>query len=378
MESSTVLKTAAFAKHSPKRHPPKARVSLTSVAALAKAGLLSSERAEDARQVAERYAVAVTPPMAALIDRSDEKDPIARQFLPGPAELETTLEESTDPIGDDAHSPTEGLIHRYPDRVLIKLASVCPVYCRFCFRRETVGRKGEALLSASALEAALAYVAARPSIFEVIFSGGDPFILSARRVRQVVEAFGDVPHVQVLRWHTRVPAVAPERITTSLIRALKSSRKAVYVALHANHPRELTQEAVSACARLIDAGIPMLSQTVLLKGVNDDEETLAALMRAFVAARIKPYYLHHLDRASGTSHFALPIERGQELMRALRGRLSGLCLPSYVLDIPGGHGKSPIGPTYLERLSNKVGAENGWTIQDFEGRSHPIGAPARR
>ncbi|MBW0002287.1 MAG: lysine-2,3-aminomutase-like protein [Hyphomicrobiales bacterium] len=348
------------------------------MAALAKAGLLSSERAEDARQVAERYAVAVTPPMAALMDRSDEKDPIARQFLPSPAELETTVEESTDPIGDDAHSPTEGLVHRYPDRVLIKLASVCPVYCRFCFRRETVGRKGEALLSASALEAALAYVAARPSIFEVIFSGGDPFILSARRVRQVVEAFGDVPHVEVLRWHTRVPAVAPERITTSLIRALKSSRKAVYVALHANHPRELTQEAVSACARLIDAGIPMLSQTVLLKGVNDDEETLAALMRAFVAARIKPYYLHHLDRASGTSHFALPIERGQELMRALRGRLSGLCLPSYVLDIPGGHGKSPIGPTYLERLSNKVGAENGWAIQDFKGRTHPIGAPARR
>jgi len=378
VESSNVLKTAAFAKHSPKRHPPKARVSLTSVAALAKAGLLSSERAEDARQVAERYAVAVTPPMAALMDRSDEKDPIARQFLPSPAELETTVEESTDPIGDDAHSPTEGLVHRYPDRVLIKLASVCPVYCRFCFRRETVGRKGEALLSASALEAALAYVAARPSIFEVIFSGGDPFILSARRVRQVVEAFGDVPHVEVLRWHTRVPAVAPERITTSLIRALKSSRKAVYVALHANHPRELTQEAVSACARLIDAGIPMLSQTVLLKGVNDDEETLAALMRAFVAARIKPYYLHHLDRASGTSHFALPIERGQELMRALRGRLSGLCLPSYVLDIPGGHGKSPIGPTYLERLSNKVGAENGWAIQDFKGRTHPIGAPARR
>jgi lysine 2,3-aminomutase len=349
--------------------------SSASVAALADAGLLPHRRVGEAERVAERYAVAVTPAVAALVDPADPADPIARQFLPDAAELRASIGELADPIGDDAHSPIEGLVHRYPDRVLIKLVSVCPVYCRFCFRRETVGRKGEALLPDEALQKALAYVVGRPAIWEVIFSGGDPFILSPRRLRRVVERFGAVAHVNVMRWHSRVPAVAPERVTTSLVRALKSAGKTVYVVLHANHPRELTPQARSACARLIDAGIPMLSQTVLLKGVNDDEETLASLMRAFVAARIKPYYLHHLDRAPGTAHFAVSIERGQELMRALRGRLSGLCLPSYVLDIPGGHGKSPIGPSYLTRRPSVQGADHAWTIEDFSGRSHPY--PAR-
>ena len=161
----------------------------------------------------ERYAVAVTPAIAALIDPANGEDPIARQFLPDRAELDASAQEHADPIGDDAHSPTEGLVHRYPDRVLVKLVSICPVYCRFCFRRETVGQKGQGLLSQAALEAALAYVAARPAIWEVIFSGGDPLILSPRRLHQVAEAFGAIPHLQVMRWHTRVPAVAPERIT---------------------------------------------------------------------------------------------------------------------------------------------------------------------
>ncbi len=371
MPTATLPLTDARAEKRPARRP---RAPLTSVASLAEAGLLRGKSVEATQRVAERYAVAVTPALAALIDPANGEDPIARQFLPDRAELDTSAQEHADPIGDEARSPTEGLVHRYPDRVLVKLVSICPVYCRFCFRRETVGQKGQGFLSPAALEAALDYVAARPAIWEVIFSGGDPLILSARRLHQVAEAFGAIPHLQVMRWHTRVPAVAPERITASLIRALKRSGKAVYVALHANHPRELTPQAVAACARLIDAGIPMLSQTVLLKGVNDDEETLASLMRAFVAARIKPYYLHHLDRAPGTAHFALPIERGQELMRALRGRLSGLCLPSYVLDIPGGHGKSPIGPSYLERLQGSASKDEAWSIEDFTGRSHPIRA----
>ncbi|MBV9976940.1 MAG: lysine-2,3-aminomutase-like protein [Hyphomicrobiales bacterium] len=359
------------------RGKSRARTSLTSPDALVSASLVPPERREDAERVARRYAIAVTPAMASLIDPGNGEDPIARQFLPDPSELDISAAESADPIGDDAHSPVEGLVHRYPDRVLIKLVSVCPVYCRFCFRRETVGKKGEALLSASAFEAARAYVAARPAIWEVIFSGGDPLILSPRRLRSAVEAFGPISHVNVMRWHTRVPVVAPERITPALIRALKSAGKAIYVALHANHPRELTPQARAACARLIDAGIPMLSQTVLLKGVNDDEETLASLMRAFVAARIKPYYLHHLDRAPGTAHFAVAIERGQELMRALRGQVSGLCLPSYVLDIPGGHGKSPIGPTYLETDGDGQSRATRRAIRDFRGRFHPIGGACR-
>jgi lysine 2,3-aminomutase len=282
-----------------------------------------------------------------LIDREDAGDPIARQFLPDVRELETRPQERADPLDEARLSPVAGIVHRYHDRALLKLTHVCPVYCRFCFRREVVGPGGPQALSGKALDAALAYIAATPAIWEVILTGGDPFMLSPRRIGEVTRRLGAIPHVKVLRWHTRVPAVEPARVTPELVSALKSPTQAVYVALHANHPREMMDAARAACGRLIDGGIPMLSQTVLLKGVNDDAETLAALMRAFVEARVKPYYLHHLDAAPGTSHFRTSIAEGQALMRALRGRLSGLAQPTYVLDIPSGYGKVPVGPNYL-------------------------------
>jgi lysine 2,3-aminomutase len=255
-------------------------------------------------------------------------------------------------------------VHRYPDRVLLKLTPICAVYCRFCFRREVIG-PGVQPLSSAELDRALAYIAAQPEIWEVVLTGGDPLVLSARRLKQVMTRLGAIPHVKVIRVHTRVPAVEPARITPELTRALKVADKATYVVLHANHPRELTAEARAACARLIDAGIPMLSQSVLLRGVNNDAQTLAALMRAFVECRIKPYYLHHADLAPGTAHLRTTIAEGQALMRALRGRLSGLCQPSYVLDIPGGHGKSPIGPSYLSE-----DATGRYRVEDFSGGSH--------
>jgi lysine 2,3-aminomutase len=299
------MRSATFSKS---EAPTKAKgVPLTSARALAAAGLLPQHLVGEAERITERYAVALTPSIAALIDPGRPEDPIARQFLPDAAELVTRAHELTDPIGDDAHSPIEGLVHRYPDRVLVKLVSICPVYCRFCFRRETVGHKGAGLMTQAALEAAQAYVAERPEVWEVIFSGGDPFALSPRRIREVAERFGAIPHVKVMRWHTRVPAVAPERITARLIHALKCHGKAVYVALHANHPRELTPEALAACGRLIDAGIPMLSQTVLLKGVNDDEETLASLMRAFVSARHSPFCRHDRARPGADARPSRPI-----------------------------------------------------------------------
>jgi lysine 2,3-aminomutase len=256
------------------------------------------------------------------------------------------------------------VVHRYPDRVLLKLTHVCAVYCRFCFRREMIG-PDTAPLTPRQLDAAMGYIAAHPEIWEVVLTGGDPLVLSARRLKQVVSRLAAIPHVKVIRVHTRIPVADPARITGELVRALKTSGKATYVVLHANHARELTDAAREACARLIDAGIPMLSQSVLLSGVNDDPQTLGALMRALVECRIKPYYLHHGDLAPGTSHLRTSIERGQELMRALRGRLSGLCQPTYVLDIPGGHGKSPIGPSYLSR----DGADQYW-VEDFNGGLH--------
>lgn len=339
---------------------------ITTPAGLAAAGLVSPDEMKRLESVAARYAVSITPAMAELIDPADPDDPIARQFIPDTRELATAPGELADPIGDDSHSPAPGLVHRYPDRVLLKVVGVCPVYCRFCFRREMVGPEQGAPLSGDDFVAALEYIRARPEIWEVILTGGDPFVLSPRRIREITAALGAIPHVEVLRWHTRVPVVDPERVSGELVSALRSSPKAVWVAVHANHPRELTSAAKAACARMVDAGIPLVSQTVLLKGVNDDPDTLAALMRALVACRIKPYYLHHGDLAPGTSHLRTSIAEGQQITRQMRGRVSGLCQPTYVLDIPGGAGKVPIGPCQLH-----AGGEPGeHAVEDFRGVRH--------
>jgi lysine 2,3-aminomutase len=336
---------------------------LKSAADLIEAGLADAARADELKAVASRYAIALTPALAALIDRADPADPIARQFVPGIKEFDAHPAELADPIGDDLKSPVKGLVHRYPDRVLLKLVSTCAVYCRFCFRRETVGQ-GEPLGEA-ALAAALDYIGAHEEIWEVVLTGGDPLTLSPRRLARVTQALAAIRHVKVLRWHTRLPVAAPERITGALIEALAGGHdKAVYVALHANHARELTPQARAACGRLIERGIAMVSQSVLLRGVNDSVEALEALMRAFVETRIKPYYLHHGDLAPGTAHFRTTIAEGQGLMRALRGRLSGLAQPTYVLDIPGAHGKVPIGPDYVEA------AGEGYRVRDPSGGAH--------
>jgi lysine 2,3-aminomutase len=203
----------------------------------------------------------------------------------------------------------------------------------------------------------------RPAVWEVILTGGDPLVLSARRLREVVRDLAAIEHVKVIRVHTRVPVAAPERVTRELVRALKAAAKATYVVLHVNHARELGAAARAACARIIDAGIPMLSQSVLLRGVNDDAATLGALMRALVEARIKPYYLHQGDLAPGTAHLRTGIGQGQDLMRALRARYSGLCQPTYVLDIPGGAGKVPIGPSYI-----RDPAGSAVEVVDHQGR----------
>ncbi|THD54894.1 lysine-2,3-aminomutase-like protein [Phenylobacterium sp.] len=333
---------------------------LRNVQDLADAGLVPLERRLALERVAAQYAVAITTPMAELIDVADAHDPIARQFVPSDAELELRPEELADPIGDVSHSPLEGIVHRYPDRCLLKLNHACAVYCRFCFRREMVGPAGVRPLSPDALDAAIGYIAEHPDIWEVIVTGGDPFILAPRRLREVMARLGEINHLKVVRFHTRVPVVQPQTVTDELVAALQGPGKAVYVALHANHAREFTAEARAACAKIVEAGVPMLGQTVLLAGVNDDPETLTALMRAMVETRIKPYYLHHADLALGTGHFRTSLETGQAIMRAMRGAVSGLCQPTYILDIPGGHGKVPIGPDYFADGS----------VEDPAGRRH--------
>jgi lysine 2,3-aminomutase len=316
------------------------------------------------RKVAERYAIAVTPNIADAIVRSDSDDPIARQFIPSARELQVHPRELEDPIGDRLKSPAPGIVHRYDDRVLLKIASVCPVYCRFCFRREMVGPDNGEALSPADLAAAINYISTTPAIWEVILTGGDPLILSPRRIGEISEALSRIPHVKILRWHTRVPIVDPDRVTDDLIEALKTTRQTVFVGLHTNHANELTPSASTAISRLADAGIPLVSQTVLLKGVNDTADALEALMRRLVELRVKPYYLHHGDLAPGTAHFRTTIAEGRALMAELRGRLSGLALPTYVLDLPGAHGKVPI-----ERHSD-IAEDGAHLFSDRGGKMH--------
>lgn len=328
------------------------------------AGLIDAARAEGIARVGKRYAIALTPSVVRLIDHDDPLDPIARQFVPDAAELITHPAERADPIGDTIKSPAPGIVHRHGDRVLFKIASVCPVYCRFCFRREMVGPELGEALSDDEVAATLDYIRATPAIWEVILTGGDPFILSPRRVRAVTEALEAVPHVKILRWHTRVPVVDPARVTDDLVAALKASSKTVFVGLHCNHARELTDDARAAIGKIADAGIPLVSQTVLLKGVNDNVDALEALMRALVEARVKPYYLHHGDLAPGTGHFRTTIAEGQALVDALRGRVSGLAMPVYVLDIPGAFGKVPLTESAVTRVGDAL------RVRDPSGHVH--------
>jgi lysine 2,3-aminomutase len=324
---------------------PASQRSLRTADALAAAGLIGPDARPAIDAVARRYAIAVTPAMQALIERPD--DPIGLQFIPDPAELITAPHETTDPIADDALSPIKGVVHRYPDRALLKPLLVCPVYCRFCFRREHVGPDGGVLTDAE-LRAAYDWFAARPAIREVILTGGDPLMLSPRRLAAIVEALSAIPHIEILRVHTRVPVADPGRTTEALVAAL-STEKAMWLVLHANHAREFSAAAAAAIRRIQAAAIPVLGQSVLLRGINDTVVALERLFRAMLSMRVKPYYLHQLDAAPGTARFHVPMEEGRRLLAALRGRVTGLAWPTYVLDIPGGHGKVPIGPDYLER-----------------------------
>ena len=319
---------------------------------------------ESLHKVAEKYAVAVTPDLRALMDPTNPADPITRQYLPSAEELNIQPNEMADPIGDHAHMPVKGIVHRYPDRVLLKPAHTCAVYCRFCFRREMVG-PGSQTLTAEELDTAYDYIRKTKSIWEVIVTGGDPFVLSPRRLGEIMVTLGGIAHVKVIRFHTRVPVAAPDLVSERLIAAL-DSEKAVYVAVHVNHARELTHKARLALSRLCRAGIPLLSQSVLLRGVNDDPQALEALFRALVESRVKPYYLHHLDLAPGTSHFRVGLETGRALLKGLRGRVSGLCQPEYVIDIPGGFGKVPVNGDYIEKSVDG----QGYCLCDGKGNKH--------
>ena len=337
---------------------------IRSVKELIQHKFITAEEETILQPVVANFSLAITDQVHQLIDKTDSEDPIGKQFIPDKQELVTSDKEYGDPIGDEIYTTVKGIIHRYPDRCLLLPANVCPVYCRFCFRREKINASMKKLTSEE-LEAAFNYIREHPEIWEVIITGGDPLILKPETIQKIFKELHSIPHVEVIRIHTRVPVVDSKRINQTMINALSSS-KPLYIILHANHPREFTPEAISACASIVNAGIPMLSQSVLLKDLNDNIETLSELMRCFIKNRIKPFYLHHADLARGTAHFRTTIAHGQNLVKQLRGRFSGLCQPTYVLDIPGGYGKIPIGPGYLKEAE----VEGQYLLEDYLGQSH--------
>ncbi len=344
---------------------PRNRVS--TVEQLVRANLVPAASSNLLEQVVEKYAVAISPAMHSVMLAEDGTS-VSRQFVPTEHELVHHPSELSDPIGDSSHSPVPGVTHRYPDRALLMPLLVCPVYCRFCFRREVVGQDA-GLLSREALDRAIDYIRSQTGIWEVILTGGDPGILSPKRLSYILTQLAGIEHVQNLRIHTRVPVVTPERITKDFCDALMHNIP-VWVVVHVNSAKELTVEAKEALATMNRRGVPLLSQTVLLRGVNDTVEQLESLFRELVRNRIRPYYLHQLDLASGTGHFRVPIEEGQALMRQLRGHVSGVCLPQYMLDIPGGQGKVPIDLGMIEK------ARDAWVVESPLGGRHQYIEPS--
>lgn len=289
--------------------------------------------------------IAITPYYLALCDPKDPTCPIRRQVVPRAAELDEVPGDLRDPLGEEAHEVAPELVQRYPDRALLLVTDRCAVYCRFCTRSRMVGNGGGAR-TAERLDAAFTYLHGHPEIRDVILSGGDPLAMATERLVRIVERVRQVPHVETIRLATRVPVTLPMRVTDELIQALRPHHP-IWVMTHFNHPRELTDEAREACRRFVDGGFPVMNQTVLLRGVNDDADVLSALFRGLVRQRVRPYYLLQMDPVRGTGHLRTKIDTGIEIMRSLQGRLSGIALPKLIVDTPGGFGKVPVGPDYV-------------------------------
>ncbi|MGA2447958.1 MAG: KamA family radical SAM protein [Polyangiaceae bacterium] len=337
------------------------RSALSSVDALRAALALTDNELEGARR-AERQGlpIRITPYYLSLVDRSDPRCPIRRQCVPDAREATDVPGDLVDPLGEVAHEVAPRLIQRYPDRALLLATDRCAVYCRFCTRSRMVGH-GDGPASSAVLTPAFQWLAAHPEVRDVIVSGGDPLAMSSQRLETIVAGLRAVRSVETIRLATRVPVTLPMRITRELLRSLRKYHP-MWVMTHFNHPKELTEESTAACARLADAGFPVMNQSVLLSGVNDDAAVLETLFRGLVRARVRPYYLLQADPVRGTGHLRTPLQRGAELMEALQGRLSGIAIPRFICDTPGGLGKVPVSaPTVVAREQGRT------TLRTFRG-----------
>ena len=321
---------------------------------------LTEEEEQGIRKCLNSFRMAITPYYLSLIDLNDPNDPIRRQAVPQEAELYFAPEEAADSLHEDVYSPVRGLTHRYPDRVLFLLTDRCATYCRHCTRRRMVGHTDNAMPKAQ-LDACIAYIRDHSEVRDVLLSGGDAFLQSDEMLEYVISNLRAIPHVEVIRLGTRTPVVMPQRITQELCDMLKKYHP-IWVNTHFNHPNEITPEAAKACAMLADAGIPLGNQSVLLRGVNDCVHVMKKLVNDLVRIRVRPYYIYACDLSLGLSHFRTPVSKGIEIIEALRGHTSGYCVPTFVVDAPGGGGKIPVMPNYvLSQTPRKV------ILRNFEG-----------
>ncbi len=322
---------------------------------------LTPEEKEGFKKAKGRLAMAITPYFFSLIDREDPDCPIRKQAIPRIDELTVSPEERIDPCGEDSHSPLKGLVHRYPDRVLLMVTDSCAMYCRYCTRNRMVGEEGPPM-STEQFEKVCAYIGSNKEIRDVLISGGDPLMVTTRRLEHYIRRIRSIPHVEILRIGTRVPVTLPMRIEEELVRMLKKYHP-LFMSIHFSHPREITESVRRACNMLADAGIPLGSQTVLLRGINDNLHTMKTLFHELLKIRVRPYYLYQCDPALGTSHFRTSISRGIEIIEGLRGHTTGYAVPTFVIDAPGGGGKIPIGPGYVVERR-----EGSLVLKNYEGR----------
>lgn len=306
---------------------------------------LSPEEIEAIEASKGRMATAITPYFAKLMDRNDSNCPIRRQAIPTMAEFHLSPADLFDPCAEDENSPVHGLVHRYPDRVLLLVTDKCAVYCRYCTRRRMVG-SSEKCITPQELDEAVAYIQATKKVRDVLISGGDPLLFEDDHLESIIAKVRKVPHVEIIRIGTRVPVTLPQRITPSLTAMLKKYHP-LWISIHFSHPKEITKETRRACAMLSEAGIPLGSQTVLLRGINDRPVVMKRLMHELLKIRVRPYYIYQCDLAMGTEHFRTPIAVGINIIEKLRGHTTGYAVPSFVIDAPGGGGKIPVGPTYM-------------------------------
>lgn len=320
---------------------------------------LDPEKVDGMARVARVYPFAVTPYFLARIRWEDPADPLRRQVLPDPAELAPPGDSSLDPLAEAAHTVAPGVIHRYPDRVVLLATRRCAVHCRHCFRKRLwAGSDDERDLLT---EEGLQYVERHPAVRDVLLSGGDPLLLEDDRLAALLARVRSIPHVEIIRIGTRAPVVLPQRITPALCRLL-DRHGPVWLLTQFNHPEEISPEAAAACDRLLRAGVPVGNQSVLLRGVNDDAETIASLCRGLLRIRVRPYYLHQCDPVEGAAHFRTPVERGLEILERIQGRISGMAVPRFVVDLPGRGGKVPLQPDYV--VSRSAGR---YVLRSFRG-----------